>query len=85
MKRLPGYVRQRVRKAVDALAHDPRPPGSKTLDFPELEGDLLRLRLDNWRIVYAVSDGEKTVDVLAVRKRPPYRYEDLAELVGKLV
>ncbi len=85
MKSLPGYVRQRVKKSVDALAFDPRPPGSKSLDFPELDGDLRRLRLDNWRIVYAVSNGEKTVDILAVRKRPPYRYEDLAELVEKLM
>jgi mRNA interferase RelE/StbE len=40
------------------------------------------LRLDKWRIVYQVSDIESTVDVLAVRKRPPYDYGDLEQLLG---
>ena len=39
--------------------------------------------LDNWRIVYVVSDDETAVDVVAVRKRPPYDYGDLAELLGE--
>lgn len=69
---------------MDSLAVNPRPSGSKSLDFPELENELRRLRLENWRVVYAVSDGEKTVDVLAVRKRPPYQYEDLAKLIEQL-
>jgi len=30
--------------------------------------------------VYAISEEERTVDVLAVRKRPPYDYGDLADL-----
>ena len=84
MKNLPGYVRQRVKRAVDALALQPRPPRSIQLDFPELDGELRRSRLDNWRIVYVVSDSERTVDLLAVRKRPPYQYEDLAELIEQL-
>lgn len=39
---------------------------------------------DRWRIVYAVSEAEKAVDVLAVRKRPPYDYGDLEELLQKI-
>lgn len=83
MKDLPGNVRHRVRRAVDRLADDPHPPRSRQLDAPDLEPNLYRLRLDRWRIVYAISEEERTVDILAVRKRPPYDYGDLADLVSE--
>ena len=79
---MPGHVRQRVRRAVDALSAEPRPPKSKRLDAPEIEFDLYRVRLDRWRIVYGVSDDDRTVDVLAVRRRPPYDYGDLEALIA---
>ena len=78
---LPGLIRQRVRKAIDAFAENPRPAKSKALDVPGLESEVRRLRLDRWRIVYAIADAEKVVDVLAVRKRPPYDYGDLESLL----
>src|SRR5438309_262755 len=77
IKDLPGHVRQRVRKAVDAPADNPRPAKSKTLNAPGLHSEIRRLRLDRWRIVYAITADEELVDVLAVRKRPPYDYGDL--------
>jgi mRNA interferase RelE/StbE len=82
MKGLPGNVRQRVRRAVDALAANPRPHRSRMLDVPDLWPELHRLRLDRWRIVYAISEEERVVDVLAVRKRPPYDYGDLENLLA---
>jgi mRNA interferase RelE/StbE len=81
MKVLPGSVRQRVRRTVTALASDPRPPKSKALDVTGLPCEVRRLRLDAWRIVYAITEAERIVDVLAVRKRPPYDYGDLATLL----
>jgi mRNA interferase RelE/StbE len=78
---LPAQIRQRARKAVDALAEDPRPAKSKALDVPGVDSEVRRLRLDRWRVVYAVADAEKVVDVLAVRKRPPYDYGDLESLL----
>ena len=80
-RRLPGHIRQRVKRAIDALAQDPRPARSKKLDTPELKAELWRLRLDRWRIVYAITEDDKVVDVLGVRKRPPYDYGDLREIV----
>lgn len=77
---LPGHVRQRVKRAVDGLSQEPRPARSKELEA-EVGRELRRLRLDRWRIVYAVTESEKWVDVLAVRKRPPYDYGDLEELL----
>jgi mRNA interferase RelE/StbE len=38
--------------------------------------------LDKWRILYAITEADKLVDVLAVRKRPPYDYGDLQQLLG---
>ena len=83
IKALPGNVRQRVKRAIDALAGNPHPANSLVLDVPESKRKLCRLRLDRWRIVYAVTEAEKVVDVLAVRKRPPYDYGDLGELLQK--
>ena len=39
------------------------------------------MRLDKWRVVYAITEAEHVVDVLAVRKRPPYDYGDLDRLL----
>ena len=84
IKELPGNVRQRVKRAIDRLADDPRPSQSKMLKVPDVEYELRRLRLDRWRIVYAITEVEKYVDVLAVRKRPPYDYGDLEALLEEI-
>jgi len=84
IKALPGNIRQRVKRAIDGLAGNPQPVRSLVLDAPESERKLCRLRLDRWRIVYAVTEAERAVDVLAVRKRPPYDYGDLEELLQKM-
>jgi len=81
---LRGHVRQRVRREIDALARNPRPAGSKALGTDEPERELRRLRLDRWRIVYAITEAEKTVDVLPVRRRPPYDYGDLEALMATM-
>ena len=83
IKSLPGNMRQRVRQAIGALRENPRPSQSKQLDVP-FELDLWRLRIDNWRIVYAISEADKIVDILTVRKRPPYNYEDLGIMLADL-
>ncbi len=87
IKRLPGNVRQQVKRAIDGLGNDPRPPRSIKLDtsgVPEIDVELRRLRIERWRIVYAITEAELYVDVLAVRKRPPYDYGDLERLLEDL-
>lgn len=85
IKDLPGHMRQRVKRAVRALANNPRPTGSKELDVPDLEHEVRRLKLDKWRVVYAITEADTAVDVLAVRKRPPYDYGDLEVLLKELL
>lgn len=84
IKSLPGHIRQRVRKEIGDLANDPRPPQSKALNVHDIAVELRRLRLDKWRVLYAITEADKTVDVFAVRKRPPYDYSDLGELIEEI-
>lgn len=62
-KKLPGHVRQRVKRIIDNLAQDPRPHHSQNLDTSDLDVpenvELRRIRLEKWRIIYAVNDVEK--------------------------
>lgn len=81
IKQLPGHVRQRVRRAISGFAENPRPSKSKALKVAGLAVELRRLQLDRWRVVYAITDEVLLVDVFAVRKRPPYDYGDLSELL----
>ena len=84
-KELPRHMRQRIRRAIQELADDPRPANSKELDVHGLTQEARRLRLDKWRVVYAITATDTIVDVLAVRKRPPYDYGDLNALLGELL
>ncbi len=84
IKRLPGNLRQRVRRAIAALADNPHPEQSRQLQSPEPDYTLWRLRLDRWRVVYLLSEADATVSVLAVRRRPPYDYGDLSGLLGQV-
>jgi mRNA-degrading endonuclease RelE of RelBE toxin-antitoxin system len=52
IKKLPGNVRQRIKRAIDDLADNPRPPASKQLEMGDAEDvdiEVRRIRLDNWR------------------------------------
>jgi mRNA interferase RelE/StbE len=84
----PGHIRQRLRQAIDAFAVEPRPAASRSLDASALTlpigVEIRRLRIDRWRVVYAVHEAEQWVWVLAIRRRPPYDYEDLADLVARI-
>lgn len=84
IKRLPGNVRQRILRALKDFAINPRPSQSEALDFVLSQAEPRRLRLDHWRIVYAVVESEiNLVAVVAVRRRPPYQYNDLPELFSE--
>lgn len=84
IKSLPGNVKQRLKKIIRNLADNPRPSFAKQLILPEFEHELWRLRLDNWRIIYGITETAKIVDVVGIRKRPPYDYGDLQELLTQL-
>lgn len=43
--------------------------------------ELYRIRVESWRIIYVVEEELQLLTVLTVRKRPPYQYENLRELL----
>jgi mRNA interferase RelE/StbE len=87
-KQLPGNFRQRVRDIINGLAQNPRLHYSRALNVTNLEIpddiELRRIRLDKWRLIYAVNDKQKWVWVWGVRKRPPYDYEDLEDMIQSI-
>jgi mRNA-degrading endonuclease RelE of RelBE toxin-antitoxin system len=90
-KKLPGHIRQRVKRSIDQLAERPRLPRSKELNLPDnvspnirAEWEVRRVRLDDWRIVYGISENWEEVAILTIQKRPPYDYQDLEMLISEL-
>ena len=58
-------VAERIRKALLLLAVDPRPPAAR----PLRGRDAWRLRVGQWRVVYAIEDDRLVVLVVAVGRR----------------
>jgi mRNA interferase RelE/StbE len=71
LQALPKKDRQRIRDRIDSLAEDPRPPRVKALKGGE---GYLRLRVGDYRVVYAVHDDQLLVVVIRVaHRREAYR------------
>jgi len=62
--------RQRIVKRIAALASEPRPAGCEKLAGAE---ERYRVREGQFRIVYAVDDASRTVEVVKVGRREVYR------------
>lgn len=73
--RLPGNIRQRIRREIAGLVYNPRPAQAKAME-EELAG-YYRLRVDNYRIIYTVDDNLILVEVIRVARRAPDTYDDL--------
>lgn len=72
--RLPGHVRQRVKRTINSLTDNPRPSSAIEL---RNKADHYRIRLDDWRILYQVKDEDLIVFILKVGiKKGPEFYED---------
>lgn len=71
LDKLDKQVARRIVRAIDALAADPRPSGTRPLvGFP----DLWRIRVGDYRAIYTVKDTELVVLVLRVaHRRGAYR------------
>ena len=69
-RRLQGPLRDRVSRAIDALGADPRPVG-----VLKLAGrDDYRIRVGDYRVVYAVDDAERLVVIARIaHRREVYR------------
>jgi mRNA interferase RelE/StbE len=65
--RLPPQVRAQVAARLDLLQQNPRPAGAQALSG-QLTG-LLRIRVGDYRVVYAVDDDARSVIITRVRHR----------------
>ncbi|HEX3045524.1 MAG TPA: type II toxin-antitoxin system RelE/ParE family toxin [Bacillota bacterium] len=84
IKNLPGIMRHRVKRAIDAFGDNPFPSLSRELDDDVTFYTLRRLQIGRWRIIYAITKEDKIIDILGVRKRPPYDIGDLNSLLEEL-
>lgn len=64
---------ERVARAIDGLERNPRPPRVKKL----AESGLWRIRLGQYRIVYAIDDKAKMIILVRVAKRKEDTYKRL--------
>ncbi len=70
LDRLPEFVFRRINERLLSLEHNPRPPGVKRLSH---RGEY-RLRVGDYRVLYAVDDAKKTVEIVSVgHRREVYR------------
>ncbi len=56
----------RIFPKIAALAKEPRPEGCRKLKGEKL---LWRIRIGDYRVIYAIYDNERKVDVITVRHR----------------
>jgi mRNA interferase RelE/StbE len=75
LTRLPGNIRQRVRRLIVTLTHNPKP-----LEAKQMEDDLAdyyRIRFENYRIIYTIDDDIVLIEIIRITKRSPKTYGDL--------
>ena len=66
LRRLDGDTLERIRQAIRKLALDAHPSGYKKLSGYD---NLFRLRVGDWRIIYAVENDQLIVLVLEISTR----------------
>ena len=66
LERLQPQLAGRILEKVEALTRTPRPPGSIKLQG---EKNLWRIRTGDYRVIYAIDDSSKVVDVSVIRHR----------------
>ena len=72
LNRVPRDIFLKIDTVLWGLRENPRPFGVK-----KLEGDLHRIRVRDWRIIYAIFDQEHRVVVLRVVRRTERTYKGL--------
>jgi mRNA interferase RelE/StbE len=66
LTKLDRQVARRIATAIEGLAADPRPPGSRALaGYPNLS----RIRVGDYRVIYTIKDTELIVLALRIAHR----------------
>jgi len=66
LDKLPISVAARIAAKIESLAQIPRPHGVKKL---EGEPTRWRIRVSHWRVIFAIDDSRRVVDIIYIRHR----------------
>jgi mRNA interferase RelE/StbE len=66
LDKLPVSVAARIAAKIESLAQTPRPHGVKKL---EGEPTRWRIRVADWRVIFAIDDSQRVVDIIYIRHR----------------
>jgi mRNA interferase RelE/StbE len=66
LERLPKSTVRKIVVAIDGLEVDPKPIGVKKLKD---SNDLYRIRVGDYRVIYAINEGVKIVNILRIGHR----------------
>ena len=77
LRSIPLFDRERVIKVIEALRDNPRPHG-----IVQLEPNVYRLRVGEYRVIYKVFDGEQLVIIGRVARRSEKTYRGTRGLFG---
>ena len=73
--KLSGTDFERIDGALERLQIDPRPHGIK-----KLGGNMFRIRVGNWRIIYAINDKEHLIIIARIARRSEDTYNGVEDL-----
>jgi mRNA interferase RelE/StbE len=65
----------RIDATFDRLKANPRPPGAK-----KIRGNIHRVRIGDWRIIYAIFDKERLVIIGKIARRSEDTYNGVKDL-----
>ena len=66
LRRLPRDLKERITIAIFALETNPKPPGAIPLKG---HSDTWRIRVGEWRIIYAIEDDRMIVSIIKIGPR----------------
>jgi len=72
---VPFRDHQRILDRILALEENPRPRGCE-----KIVGDIYRIRIGPWRVIYMINDEERWVDIGKIAKRSETTYRRVREL-----
>ncbi len=72
LDKIPSQIFPKIDSEIWKLRHNPRPHGVK-----KLEDDLHRIRVGEWRVIFAIFDQEKRVVIFRVVRRSERTYKGL--------
>jgi mRNA interferase RelE/StbE len=75
LKRIPEANRTRIAAAVTELRNQPRPP-----DAIQLEPDVYRIRIGDYRVIYKVYDEDQLVLIGRIARRGEDTYKGIGSL-----